>query len=112
MSTADLRQQQPRSLEDLTRHVGAMTRLGRTVRGQIAPADDRVSDPARLKPVPFDNASFIGARTIWYLAARVDGDNQLRRVDQRPEDERARRLYGEYLDLLSEISRRVEERAR
>jgi hypothetical protein len=37
---------------------------------------------------------------------------ELRRVDQRPEDERARRLYAAYLDLLSAISRRVEETAR
>ena len=54
----------------------------------------------------------LAARELGIPADRMEPFTELRRVDQRPDDERARRLYGAYLDLLSGLSRRVEETAR
>ena len=64
--------------------------------------------------VPADRPGLLrlAARELGVPAERMEPFTELRRVDQRPEDERVRRLYAAYLDLLSEVSRRVEERAR
>lgn len=63
--------------------------------------------------VPVDRPGLLrlAAKEMGIPAERMEPFTGLHRVDQRPEDERARRLYGEYLDLLADISRRVEERA-
>ncbi|HEY2290215.1 MAG TPA: nucleotidyltransferase domain-containing protein [Thermoanaerobaculia bacterium] len=64
--------------------------------------------------VPVDRPGLLrlAARELGIPADQMEPFTELRRVDQRPEDERARRLYAAYLDLLSAISRRVEETAR
>ena len=64
--------------------------------------------------VPVDRPGLLrlAARELGIPADRMEPFTELRRVDRRPEDERARRLYAAYLDLLSAVSRRVEETAR
>ena len=63
--------------------------------------------------VPVDRPGLLrlAARELGIPADQMEPFTELRRVDQRPADERVRRLYAAYLDLLSAISRRVEERA-
>lgn len=64
--------------------------------------------------VPVDRPGLLrlAAREMGIPADQMEPFTELRRVDQRPDDERARRLYAAYLDLLAGLSRRVEETAR
>jgi predicted nucleotidyltransferase len=64
--------------------------------------------------VPVDRPGLLrlAARELGIPAERMEPFTELRRVDRRPEDEAALRLYAAYLDLLSDLSRRLEERAR
>jgi len=63
--------------------------------------------------VPVDRPGLLrmAAREMGIPADRMEPFAELHRVDRRPEDERVRRLYAAYLDLLSGISRRLEEAA-
>ncbi|MFL6233919.1 MAG: hypothetical protein ACJ76N_12360 [Thermoanaerobaculia bacterium] len=60
--------------------------------------------------VPVDRPGLLrlAAREMGIPADRMEPFTGLHRVDRRPEDERVRRLYAQYLDLLSAISRRLE----
>jgi predicted nucleotidyltransferase len=60
--------------------------------------------------VPVDRPGLLrlAAREMGIPADQMEPFTELHRVDRRPEDERARRLYGDYLDLLSRLSRRLE----
>jgi hypothetical protein len=53
----------------------------------------------------------LAARELGIPAERMEPFAGLHRVDRRPEDEGTRRLYGQYLDLLSGLSRQLEGRA-
>lgn len=63
--------------------------------------------------VPADRPGILrlAAQTMDIPAERMEPFTQLHRVDRRPDDEAARRLYAQYLDLLSSLSRRVEQEA-
>ncbi|HEY4597203.1 MAG TPA: hypothetical protein VIJ02_12445, partial [Thermoanaerobaculia bacterium] len=64
--------------------------------------------------VPVDRSGLLrlAARELGIPAERMEPFAGLHREDRRPEDEAVRRLYAAYLDLLSAVSRRVEETAR
>jgi hypothetical protein len=63
--------------------------------------------------VPADRPGVLrlAARELGVPAERMEPFTQLRRVDRRPDDAEVRRLYAQYLDLLSAFSRQVEGRA-
>src|SRR3954470_8998264 len=63
--------------------------------------------------VPVDRPGLLrlAARELGIPAEHMEPFAGLHREDRRPDDEAVRRLYAAYLDLLSAISRRVEERA-
>jgi predicted nucleotidyltransferase len=60
--------------------------------------------------VPVDRPGLLrlAAKEMGIPADQMEPFTELRRLDQRPEDERVRRLYAQYLDLLSGTSRRLE----
>jgi hypothetical protein len=64
--------------------------------------------------VPSDRPGILrlAARELGVPAEQVEPFSQLHRVDRRPADAEARRLFSLYLDLLAALSRQVEGRAR
>ncbi|MFL6261133.1 MAG: hypothetical protein ACJ76Y_15635 [Thermoanaerobaculia bacterium] len=59
-------------------------------------------------PVDRPGLLLLAAKEMGIPADQMEPFTELHRVDRRPEDEQARRLYAQYLDLLSAISRRLE----
>jgi hypothetical protein len=64
---------------------------------------------ARGIAVPADRPSLLrrAAAELGVPAERIDRLADLRRIDRRPDDGAVRRLYGEYLELLAELGRRL-----
>jgi len=63
--------------------------------------------------VPSDRPGLLrlAGRELGIPEERLEPFTHLRRIDRRPEDAEVRRFYADYLDLLADLSRRVEERA-
>jgi predicted nucleotidyltransferase len=63
--------------------------------------------------VPADRPALLrlAARELGVPSERMEPFTGLRRVDRRPDDAETMRLFARYLDLLSGLSREVEERA-
>jgi predicted nucleotidyltransferase len=63
--------------------------------------------------VPADRPGLLrlAARELGIPAERMEPFTHLHRVDRRPEDTAARRLYADYLELLAALSRQVEGEA-
>jgi predicted nucleotidyltransferase len=64
--------------------------------------------------VPADRPGLLrlGARELGLTDAKIEPFAGLRRTDQRPDDEMVRRLYALYLELLDELSAKLEVTAR